>query len=231
MTDIFIVLGRMIVFAIVVTVLALVYNFLKKFALFRFLGRVFQYTIIAILDTAIIIIFAIGIGFVNNLLLLFLGNYSGTDIYELHSVGITKITLNFVFVFVCSFVIGTLLLSRIPLTKTRFQMGAISIMVISTTILFPILTAYNHPSISIAFPFALFLSILSPAIFFIFLYLTRYEDEGKIYGIRRDHTLTHRERRREIDYIRNRQQRNNEQAEKIKAAIFPWIYFRKQANE
>src|SRR5699024_154278 len=180
LTDIFIVLGRMIVFVIVVTVLALIYNFLKKFALFRFLGRMFKYTIIAILNAAIIIIFAIGIGFVNNLLLLFFGDYSGTDISELHNVGLTKVTLNFVFIFVCSFVIGTLLLSRIPLTKTQFQIGAISIMIISTAILFPILTAYNHPSVSISFLFALFLSILSPAIFFIFLYLARYEDEGKI---------------------------------------------------
>jgi len=231
LTNILIVLGRMIIFAIVVALLAVIYHFLKRFSFFQFLKRLFQYTIIAIFNFAFIVTFSIGIGFVNNVLLYLLGYFKLTDIYALQEVGMTNITLIFILVFVALFLIGSFIFSRIPLTKRQFQVGVGSVLIIGTTIIFPVISTYEYPSVPISFLVALILSILSPSIFFIYLELAMKVEENKENNIRRNHSLSYREQRRAINRVRNRQEENSDRANKIRQAIMPWIYFRKQADD
>lgn len=228
-SDIFIIIIRMIIFVAVVAVIGILFSFLSKYSFFRVLGSIFKYALIAIFNLIIITVLTIGLGFITFVLIYLASMYDFFITGDIYTVGVSNITLIFVLIVCCLFIIGTLALSIVPLTKFQFTLGSYSIIVLGTTVLFPVLVQQFHPTVSVSILFAFVLSIVSTVAGFVFFFILGAKSERqKQLEVLRDPDLTYRQKRRRLETLERERKIEKKRAQNLRPAIFPWIYHRKQ---
>lgn len=212
----------------VVTVVAVVFSFLAKFALFRWIGRSFLYLLITLYNLFIIVILSIGIGFFATVLIFIASTYEFFISDNGLSVSATNLGLIFTLIVTSLFVFGTMILALFPLSKKKFTIAFLSIIVIGTMIIFPLIVKHFYPSVTISFLFAFLLSLVICLIAYLFMHYLNIMDSIEYRKIKNDRTLTMREKRQKLERFKWQTEQKREKNKRIQPAVFPWIYYRRK---
>lgn len=220
---------RLVAFAVIVVILASIYNFLAKFSIFRFLGRMIKYTIIVIFNLIFIVAFMFFLMYITNLVIILFSMTELFDSKEIYEIGIGEISQSFVITITILFIVGTMILSLIPLSNRHFRGSTLLIVLGGTTISLPFIIQKFYESTSVSFLLSFSLSIIAPLIMYIAFFIMKGDEfrrERKY--IWKNKKLTYFEKMERLDDLEEKHRLDSIRLQNIRPAFLPWIYYRKK---